>query len=78
MSPNNFDHVSRGRVNLAVSFTVTSSGHGRVTEPESDQLSGRHLGIIPYPVHCHLSVLSHITIFKETVDMLGIILTEFR
>ena len=44
MSPNNFDHVSRGRGNPA----VTGNGHGRVTEPQCDHFTGRNLGMIPY------------------------------
>ena len=37
MSPNNFNNVSQGRGNPAVSPSlVTGNGHGRVTESKSD------------------------------------------
>ena len=38
-------HVGDGT--WASLFPITGNGHGRVTEPKSDQFSGRNLGMIP-------------------------------
>ena len=47
MSPNNFDHVSRGRGNPAVSVPHYGERHGQAIQPKGDQFSGRNLGMIP-------------------------------